>query len=595
MFKNSTHAFWSGLRTIWETGATITVRSQETKEVRSHLCKIAAPLERVYVIPDRHNNIFAQIAESLWVMGGRNDLEFLSPYLPRAINFSDDGKVWRGAYGARLRNWKCFNSAQHPGFDSAQPTGFDSAQHSGFDSAQPTGIDQIKEVVNILNQDPHSRRAVMIIFDPAQDYINSKDIPCNNWLHFLIREGKLHLNVSLRSNDIWWGFSGINTYEWSVLQEMIAFWTGTQVGEYSHFASSFHLYDRHYQSAQKILANTPAQTLYDFGFTPPNFSTPLTEFDRIMEEWFAIENRMRQGKFDLTQAINNFPDNLLRNSLEMLEIYNRFSHGAAQEEIVRLIEDLPSNDFKVAAIEYFSRKFKNRQLIKLEEQEREFFQYFWSDTFSSKKVTWIDSINHNLVDRFTAIFAQLSILHYKKSLVYKDSWKKHGEVLGVFSNITRKYDRIETVFTEGVKATSDESLLDTIADLAVYATKYLTYLAEHYESIFQEFIEQYLPADSIENYYYNEGFDAVVKILIKRYKSTNKWEAISNYPDCFTTIKTHYKGLEDVLINGDWRKSDPRKCSLAADLAISAMHYLVLVSMIEPEDFKRIVSFIETL
>jgi thymidylate synthase len=74
--------------------------------------------------------------------------------------------------------------------------------------------------------------------------------------------------------------------------------------------------------------------------------------------------------------------------------------------------------------------------------------------------------------------AKLSALHYKKSLVYKDSWKKHGEVLGVFANITRKYDRIEAIIAGGVKTTSDQSLLDTVGELAVYYSKYLTYLAE---------------------------------------------------------------------------------------------------------------------
>jgi len=37
----------------------------------------------------------------------------------------------------------------------------------------------------------------------------------------------------------------------------------------------------------------------------------------------------------------------------------------------------------------------------------------------------------------------LRVLHEKKTRTYGDSWKKHGELLGIFANITRKYDRIE--------------------------------------------------------------------------------------------------------------------------------------------------------
>jgi thymidylate synthase len=581
MFKNVTYAFREGLRTILQEGEIISVRAHETKEVRSHLIKIASPLERVYIIPHRNNNIFAQIAETLWMIAGRNDMAFLSRYLPRAVDFSDDSKVWRGAYGTRLRNWQ--------------------------------GIDQIKEVANLLNKDSYSRRAVMVIFDPAQDYIESKDIPCNNLLHFLIRDNRLHLNVSIRSNDIWWGFSGINTFEWSVLHEMMAYWTGAQVGEYSHFASSFHLYERHYQQAEKIIANVPDKTLYDFGFTNPRFSTPLEEFDEVMGQWFAIEDRMRQGETNLSQEINKFSDRFLNNCLEMLYIYNRHLHGADKEEIAQLIENLPTNDFKIGAIEYFSRKFKNRELVKLQDKEQEYFQYFWATVATDKLSVGLPVNSASPTDNpsvaspvnsalsptdnpsFASIFAQLSTLHYKKSLVYKDSWKKHGEVLGVFSNITRKYDRIEVIMTEGLKSTADESLLDTVADLAVYSTKYLTYLAEHYPGIFKDFILQYSPIEPRENYWYNKGFDSVAKILIRRYESSAGWQQLSSYGDCFAAITKYYKGLEDVLINGDWRRSDPRKCSLAADLALSAMHYLVLTSTKETGDFQKLVSFIETL
>ncbi|MBW4495039.1 MAG: thymidylate synthase [Oscillatoria princeps RMCB-10] len=557
MFRNATWAFAEGLRAILSEGETIAVRGQTTREVRSHLIRIASPLERVYVIPHRNNNIFAQIAETLWVIAGRNDMAFLSRYLPRAADFSDDGKVWRGGYGPRLRNWH--------------------------------GADQLKEVTELLKNDRNSRRAVMMIFDPAQDFVASKDIPCNNWLHFIIRDGKLHLAVAIRSNDIWWGFSGINTFEWSVLHEMVAYWTGTEVGEYAHFASSFHLYDRHFPVAEKVLANWKGKTLYDFGFASPRFSTPLEEFDETVARLFATEEKMRQGETGLALEIGSFKDSFLRNCLEMLYIYNRHLNGADREEIVSLLEALPANDFKIGAVEYFSRKLKSRDFLNFQGKERDFFQFFWGE--KEQPVADKPAESHS----FASILAKLSALHYKKSLVYKDSWKKHGEVLGVFANITRKYDRIETILAGGVKTTSDESLLDTVGDLAVYSAKYLTYLAEHYEATFKDFTQQYPPQEPLERYWYNEGFDAAARLLVRRYESSGEWEAIGNYDACFAAMTKYYKGLEDVLINGDWRAPEPRKCSLAADLAISAIHYLVLASVKEPDNLQKFAIFIERL
>ena len=96
----------------------------------------------------------------------------------------------------------------------------------------------------------------------------------------------------------------------------------------------------------------------------------------------------------------------------------------------------------------------------------------------------------NSIISFEEIFEVLKILHYKKTLVYGDSWKKHGELIGIFANISRKYDRISALM-RGRKPTSDETIFDTLADLAVYTGKYLTYLAEFYKSIFTEFLSQY--------------------------------------------------------------------------------------------------------
>lgn len=557
MYKNATSAFQDCLNKILQEGQTVLVRGHEVKELRSQLVKIASPLERVYVLPKRNNNIFAMIAETIWVMAGRNDLEFLSYYLPRAIDFSDDNKIWRGAYGPRLRNWQ--------------------------------GIDQFKEVATILNRDPQSRRAVMIIFDPAKDFVDSKDIPCNNWLHFMKRDNRLHMNAVIRSNDILWGFSGINTFEWSVLHEMMSYWTGSVVGDFSYFVSSLHLYSRHYKRAEEIVAAAKDKTLYDFGFAHTPFHTPLEMFDDALLHWFKWEEKIRGGKVVAPEELNEINDVFLRSCAQMVYIYNRHLANASFQEIANLVSALPSNDFRIAAIEYFTRDSDRPNLIQMSSSEVEYFQYYWGTSLSRDKTSY-------KTYSIQEVFDLLSTLHYKKTLVYKDSWKKHGEVVGVFANISRKYDRIESIIVDNAKATSDESLVDTIADLAVYAAKYLTYLAEHYPALFQEFITLYPPVESINAYSHNmDGFGFVAQILIKRHGSSSRWARVLEYAECFEMIQTNYKALDDLLINGDWRASDPRKCTLAADLSISAAHYLFLLSEREPNSFSRFVNFIQTL
>lgn len=149
-WRNATHAFIGNLGDLLAQGSRISVREHDTIELRNRQIELEYPLERCIVTPRRHNNIFATVAETIWVVAGRNDLGFLSHYLPRAPDFSDDGCTWRAGYGPRIRKWQ--------------------------------GVDQLAEVVRILRANSDSRRAVMSIFDPAQDFVESKDIPCNNWV-----------------------------------------------------------------------------------------------------------------------------------------------------------------------------------------------------------------------------------------------------------------------------------------------------------------------------------------------------------------------------------------------------------------------------
>ncbi|MFL1664668.1 thymidylate synthase [Bacillus cereus] len=348
MVKNETFALINVLQKIDKNGSKIITRGFEQKEVLSNLEIIEKPDERVIVLKHRNNNIFALIAETLWVLGGRDDLDFLQHYLPRAAEFSDDGKVWRAAYGPRLRNWY--------------------------------GVDQFKEVARLINQDENTKRAAMIIYDPAKDYIETKDVPCNNWLHFMARDGKLNLNVSVRANDAIWGFGGINMFEWSFLHEMMSFWTNKEVGKLSWFTGTIHVYSRHYQTASKILKSFEGKTLYDFGFQSPRFSTSLEKFDPLMDNVFKLESQMRKNpSLDIIDEINKIDDELIQQSMFMLLIYNFYKNGCSKNTLIDLVLQLPRSDFKIAAIEYFTRRFDDKELFLLTGNEKEFFDYYWSN------------------------------------------------------------------------------------------------------------------------------------------------------------------------------------------------------------------------
>src|SRR4030066_1799979 len=193
--NTSIDTFLQGWETILAEPEPLVIRDMKVLEIAPAIITVADPVSRCYFVKRRNDNIFAKVAETLWMLAGRDDIGWLSHYLPRVFDYSDNGRTWRGAYGPRLRNW---NGHTHK-------------------------VDQLRNVINTLHKDRYSRQAVISIWDPSEDMVDvTKDRPCNQWLQFIIRDEMLHMNVVQRSCDAMWGYSGIDTFSWSVLQQMMA-------------------------------------------------------------------------------------------------------------------------------------------------------------------------------------------------------------------------------------------------------------------------------------------------------------------------------------------------------------------------------------
>lgn len=321
-YKDVQTAFVEELRRIIDSGESIEVRGETTRELRARLIEISNVRARHVIVPHRHNNVFASIAESMWVICGRNDLDYLGAYLRRASEFSDDGVTWRAGYGPRLRNWN--------------------------------GVDQLSEVVKILRADPSSRRAVISIYDPDRDFVASRDIPCNNWLHFLLRDGRLDLHVAARSTDIWWGFSGINTFEWTLLLEMMARWLGHNPGHLVFFSSSLHLYERHFDKASQVVrARSKSGDLPD-GESQARFDTDWEQSSGEFEEWMRLEAQLRSGR-DLKQLDCGLTDPLLLAYIRMIDLFWVAKRGAERHLLDQMIKGVGDSGLAAAATEYLGR------------------------------------------------------------------------------------------------------------------------------------------------------------------------------------------------------------------------------------------------
>lgn len=173
------------------------------------------PERNVLFDPVRDANPMFHYLESMWILAGRNDVQFLAHVLPKMAEYSDNGSRFHGAYGFRLRRW--FGSMDE--------------------------IDQIERAIKLLKRDPTSRQCVLSIWDPDTDLgAKTKDMPCNNLLMLKVRQNKLNITVSNRSNDAIWGCYGANAVQFSMLQMYLAARIGVDVGTYCQVSDSFHVY-----------------------------------------------------------------------------------------------------------------------------------------------------------------------------------------------------------------------------------------------------------------------------------------------------------------------------------------------------------------
>ena len=113
-------------------------------------------------------------------------------------------------------------------------------------------MDQVDYVLYLLQNDKSSRRIMTNIFNHA----DLKDMalePCVYGTQWLVKEGKLHLILNQRSQDML-AANGWNTMQYAALLCMFAQVAGLEVGTLTHNIGDCHIYDRHIPLVEKLIA-----------------------------------------------------------------------------------------------------------------------------------------------------------------------------------------------------------------------------------------------------------------------------------------------------------------------------------------------------
>lgn len=208
------------LKALLAETATVKASRGDFTELFGVLLHLKNPRARLSRSEDK-SKVFSALGELMWYLSGDTKLDFIDYYVPGVFqDESDDQVTVRSGYGKRLFS---------------------------FD-----GVNQVQNVIRLLLDKRSSRRAVIQLFDATDLQERYASIPCTCTLQFMVRDDRLHMFVSMRSNDAFLGLPH-DVFSFTMLQELVARSIGIEVGEYKHCAGSLHLYQKHAERAARYL------------------------------------------------------------------------------------------------------------------------------------------------------------------------------------------------------------------------------------------------------------------------------------------------------------------------------------------------------
>ena len=102
--------------------------------------------------------------------------------------------------------------------------------------------EQLSKVISMLKGNTETRQATISIYDGKEIQEYKHDTPCTYAIQFTILHGRLNMCVTMRSNDLWYGFCN-DQYCFSELQRLVSTQLNVEPGTYYHFAHNMHLYN----------------------------------------------------------------------------------------------------------------------------------------------------------------------------------------------------------------------------------------------------------------------------------------------------------------------------------------------------------------
>lgn len=308
---------------IRKRGFAISPTKGPAHEVTGASLRLTAPRARLSRTEARAT-LFSCLGELLWYLSANNDLKFIEHYIGTYGKYSDDMKTIFGAYGPRI-----FGEG-----DKAQ----------------------IQKVISLLRDKPDTRQAVVQVFDRGDLLEPHKDIPCACTLQFMMRENRLQLLTTMRSNDAWLGLPH-DIFCFTMIQELVARSLGVELGDYKHFAGSLHLYTADIEKAARF-QEEGIQRKVPMPMMPKGDPWPA------VKALLAFEQTARRNHSNLKDPRESM-DPYWADLATLLAIHANGKSGVTGEGIQRLKRRLSTNVYSMYINRRFGRSITERSQLTL--------------------------------------------------------------------------------------------------------------------------------------------------------------------------------------------------------------------------------------
>jgi thymidylate synthase len=190
--------------------------------------------------------------ELLWFISGNTNIKYLQDNKVRIWDeWADEEGDLGPVYG---HQWRRFDAHNYYGEDETPCSPFDF-----WEGEESDGIDQLQNAIDLLNNDPDSRRIIVSAWNPNQ-LDQMALVPCHAFFQFksYLIDGERHLQCHMYQRSADW-FLGVpfNIASYALLTHMIAKITNHKASQLVMSFGDTHLYNNHDTQVLTQLSRPP--------------------------------------------------------------------------------------------------------------------------------------------------------------------------------------------------------------------------------------------------------------------------------------------------------------------------------------------------